>query len=141
MTTAPDPPPVTRREWAGVAMVGAVAFALMMWVSLTQWIAGLWFMNDVGNVYNMWYATLRGNLLWSPYTETSLLAYHFTPLLVVLSPLSLLSDYPIPLVASYVFALAACVVPIHALARRRFGLPPVLAFAAGILFQIGRAHV
>lgn len=134
MTTAPDPPPVTRREWAGVAMVGAVAFALMMWVSLTQWIAGLWFMNDVGNVYNMWYATLRGNLLWSPYTETSLLAYHFTPLLVVLSPLSLLSDYPIPLVASYVFALAACVVPIHALARRRFGLPPVLAFAAGILF-------
>lgn len=135
MSAAADPPPVVgRREWVAVGLVGCAAFALMMGVSLTQWIAGLWFMNDVGNVYHMWHATLRGNLLWSPYTETSLLAYHFTPLLVLLAPLSLLSDYPVPLVGSYVLALAACVVPVHALARRRFGLPPAPAFAAGILF-------
>ncbi len=117
-----------------MAALTITAFGLMMWVSLTMWLNGAWGLNDVGNVANMLFNTLHGRFMWSPDIEACHFAYHFTPLLVGLSPISLLSDYPVPLVAAYVGSLAACSFPIYALARRRFALSPRLAGAVALLF-------
>ena len=131
---ADRPVTILPREWWSVAALVAIAFGLMMWVSLTMWLNGAWGLNDVGNVANMLFNTLHGRFMWSPDHEACHFAYHFTPLLVALSPISLLSDYPVPLVAAYVGSLAASAVPIYALARWRFALPPLLSGAVALLF-------
>ena len=136
-TSAPaadHPVTILPREWWFVAALSIVAFALMMWVSLTMWLNGAWGLNDVGNVANMMFNTLHGRFMWSPDIEACHFAYHFTPLLVGLSPITLLSDYPVPLVAAYVGSLAASAFPIYALARGRFALSSPLAAAVALLF-------
>lgn len=108
----------TRSERAQVALLCAVAFAYMECCELTRWMAGKWYLADVGNIHYCMVNTLRGRFMYSPLMESNHFAYHFTPLLVLLSPITLLSKYPIPLVTIYVLALALCPAAVYKLARK-----------------------
>ncbi len=88
----------------------------------------------MGNIHYCMWNTIHGRFMWTAYHEGNHFAYHFTPLLVALSPITLLSAYPVPLVTSYVLALALCPLPIWHLARNRFGLAPWTAVIAGAWF-------
>lgn len=105
----------------------------MEWTAVTHFLTGHWYLADVGNIqYCMW-NTLHGRFMFSPLVSGNHFAYHFTPLLVPLAPITLLCQYPIPLVTLYTLALALCPVPIYMLARRR-KLPQSVALGLGVLF-------
>lgn len=105
----------------------------MEWTAITRFLAGQWFLADVGNIHYCMWNTLHGRFMYSPLTSCSHFAYHFTPLLVVLSPISLLSSYPVPLVTCYTLGLAACVFPIHALCWQK-GLRAAVSVALAFCF-------
>lgn len=109
------------------------AFVFMEWVAITQFLSGHWYLADVGEINTILRNTLRGRLMYSPNMEGSNFGYHFSPALLLFSPLTLLSRYPIPLVTSYVAALALCPIPIFKIARQN-GLPASIGLAAGFLF-------
>lgn len=117
---------------ACVAFV-AVSFGYMEWLAINNWLAGRWYLADVGNIQYCLVNTLHGRFMWSPLVETNHYGYHFTPLLTALAPVTLLSNYPIPLVTIYMLALALCPLPLFKLARVR-GVPGSLACAIGVLF-------
>lgn len=119
--------------WWAAVLVSLVGFAWFQWIALNNWIVGRWYLADVGNVHYMLLNTLRGNFMYSPLVEGQHYAYHFTPLLTLLAPVSLLSAYPIPLITTYNLALAMCPLPLYLLARQH-GLPGPPAAAFGLLF-------
>jgi uncharacterized membrane protein len=119
--------------WTVVALAGA-AFAFMEWVAVTQWLSGHWYLADVGNIHYCLFNTLHGSFMASPQHDAiNHFAFHFTPFLLLLLPLVPLSVYPVPLVTSYVVALALCVPAVFALARRE-GVDPWGGVALAWLF-------
>ncbi|MGI8907956.1 MAG: DUF2079 domain-containing protein [Candidatus Sumerlaeaceae bacterium] len=110
-----------------------VAFGYMEYLAINNWMAGRWYLADVGNLQQALVNTLHGNFMWAPLVETNHYRYHFTPLLTALAPLTLISDYPIPLVTVYTLALACCPLPLYRIAREA-GLHGSLRFAVGFLF-------
>lgn len=117
---------------ACIALV-VLSFGYMEWLAFNNWRAGRWYLADVGNIQYCLVNTLHGRFMWSPLVETNHYRYHFTPLLTALAPVTLLSDYPVPLVTVYMLALALCPLPLYKLARTR-GLPGSVAVAIGFLF-------
>jgi uncharacterized membrane protein len=105
--------------WGLTLLLTIGAFVYMEWIALTQWLSGRWYLADVGNIhyclFNTWYDGFMNSPLMG---HNNHFAFHFTPFLLVLAPLVLLSVYPVPLVTSYVVALALCVPAVHLLAAR-----------------------
>lgn len=95
-----------------------LAFAYMEWIALSQWLTGRWYLADVGNVhyclFNTWYDGFMNSPLMG---HNNHFAFHFTPFLLLLSPIVFLSVYPVPLVTSYVLALALCLPAVYFLAK------------------------
>ncbi|MCX7626463.1 MAG: DUF2079 domain-containing protein [Candidatus Sumerlaeaceae bacterium] len=103
-----------------VVILGTVlAFAYMEWIALSQWLTGRWYLADVGNIhyclFNTWYDGFMNSPLMG---HNNHFAFHFTPFLLLLSPLIFLCVYPVPLVTTYILALALCVPAVFLLARR-----------------------
>ncbi|MCX7964140.1 MAG: DUF2079 domain-containing protein [Candidatus Sumerlaea chitinivorans] len=115
------------------AGIGLIAFLWMAWIAYTQFVTSRWYLADVGNIWYCLLNTLHGHFMLSPMTGTNHFAYHFTPFLLLLVWLPLLSNYPIPLVLSYVAAIALCALPPHRLSERR-GLAPPLRPLIVLLF-------
>lgn len=126
-----------RRAMLICGLLCLLAFCYMEWVALTQWMSGHWYLADVGNIHYCLANTLRGRFMWSPLMEGNHFAWHFTPLLLALSPVSLLSTYPVPLVTLYMAALAVCPIPIVMIYRRACDpgeCPACIGLALGFLF-------
>lgn len=125
---------VNSRLWgAALGLLSLCAFILMECTALNRWRTGHWYLADVGNIQQTLFNTWHGRFMWSPLDEGNFFAFHFSPFLLLLSPVTLLSAYPLPLVTLYVLALALTPVPIYLLARR-FGLPPYCGVALGAWF-------
>lgn len=124
-----------QHSWARAASagIGLIAFLWMAWIAYTQFVTSRWYLADVGNIWYCLLNTLHGHFMLSPMTGTNHFAYHFTPFLLLLVWLPLLSDYPIPLVMSYVAAITLCAVPLHRFAEQR-GLAPLLRPLVVLLF-------
>jgi uncharacterized membrane protein len=105
----------------------------MEWIAISQFWSGHWFLADVGNIQYCLLNTLHGDFMYSPLMEANHFAYHFTPFFFLLLPITFLSSYAIPLVSSYVLALALCPVAIYVLARRE-GTGAASAVALGFCF-------
>lgn len=119
---------------AATVLISILAFGLMEWIALTQWLTGRWYLADVGNIHYCLYHTLFDGFMVSPLVgHQNHFAYHVTPLLVLLAPLVLLSSYPVPLVTAYVAALASAVPAVYRVARRA-GANPWTSAALGLLF-------
>lgn len=133
--TAAEMPPEKGRKLPLVALgvLCTVAFAMMEYLALNQWLTGRWYLADVGNLQYCMVNTWGGNFMHSPLDQGNFFAFHFVPWLFILMPMVWLSPYPIPLVTAYQLALALTPVPIYMLARQR-GLPAAVAIAAGIWF-------
>jgi len=116
-----------------LAVLCAVAFYIMEWLALTQWLAGRWYLADVGNIQYCLVNTWTGKFMYSQLDEGNFFASHFSPALLLLLPLVRLSDYPIPLVTAYQLALALTPIPIYIMARQR-ALSPWVGLAAGFWF-------
>jgi uncharacterized membrane protein len=110
-----------------------LAFAWMEWLALNHWMAGRWYLADVGNIQFALFNTLHGRFMWSPMVETNHYAYHFTPLLTALAPITLLSVYPIPLITVYLVALSCCPLALFRITRNAGASGPV-ALSLGFLF-------
>ncbi len=107
-----------RCAWVFIALLAAGSLAYMEWIALTQWLTGRWYLADVGNIHYCLFNTLHGRFMVSPLMgHLNHFAFHFTPFLLLLVPLAALSAYPLPLVTTYVIALALCVPAAHLLAR------------------------
>lgn len=95
-----------------------IAFGYMEWIALSQWLTGRWYLADVGNIHYCLFNTWHDGFMNSPLIgHNNHFAFHFTPFLVLLSPLVFLSVYPVPLVTTYVLALAFCVPAVYLVAR------------------------
>ncbi len=116
-----------------VGLLCLFAFVLMEFLAINQWRGGRWYLADVGNIQYVMVNTWGGQFFQSPLDQGNYFAFHFTPILFVLMPLVWLSKYPIPLVTTYVLALALTPWPIYALARQR-QLPAYVAVALGFWF-------
>lgn len=119
--------------WWAAVLISLSGFSWFQWVAINNWMVGRWYLADVGNVQYMLLNTLRGKFMYSPMVEGQHYAYHFTPLLTLLAPISLLSAYPVPLVTTYNVALAMCPLPLYLLARQH-GVSAPTAAALGLLF-------
>lgn len=117
------------RHWV-LAGVCLTAFGVMAGLSINYWMAGKWYLADVGNVNHCLINTWFGRFMWSPLMASNHFGVHFTPFWFLLLPIVWLSAYPVPLVLAYQAALALTPVPIYMLARHR-GLPPAVALATG----------
>ncbi len=117
-----------------VALVTLAAFSFMEVVALTQWLSGRWYLADVGNIHYCLFNTLHGQFMASPLVGgANHFAYHFTPFLLLLLPIVGLCPYPVPLVSSYVLALAVCLPVVFAMARQE-GISRGASLALGWLF-------
>ena len=114
-------------------MLVIASFGYMEFLAINNWMAGRWYLADVGSIQAALQNTLRGKFMWSPFVEANHYRYHFTPLLTALAPITLLSIYPIPLVTVYMAALALCPLPLLRIAREA-GLHGALGVAMGVLF-------
>lgn len=132
---SPSTPPAPRLSTAHAALFALClgAFGLMFWAEVTRFLAGRWYLADVGNIWVCLCNTMNGQFMWSPMVEVNHFACHFTPLFLLLLPLTWLSAYPVPLVGGYVLAIALCPIPIYVLARRA-GVCGASAVAVGALF-------
>ncbi|MBA2670825.1 MAG: DUF2079 domain-containing protein [Gemmatimonadetes bacterium] len=106
-------------------------------MAITRFLSARWYLSDVGNIHYALVNTLHGAFMYSPVHEANHFGYHFTPFLLPIAPLTLLSDYPVPLVTSYTLALALCPLALFRIARN-VGLPGWLPAAVGVLF-LGKA--
>lgn len=131
----PDHSAVNRDRLALAALAGlcVAAFAFMEWIALTQFQAGKWYLYDVGYIHYYLWKSVHGAFMDAQLGLGNYFGYHFSPLLVLLIPIVYLSQYPIPLVTSYVLALSLCPVPLYYLSRQH-SLPRVMGLAMGFLF-------
>src|SRR5688572_17761729 len=96
--------PVTRTSdaWRIFALsICIAAFAWMEWAALRSQMLGRWYLADVGSLHYCLVNTLHGRFMWSPMVEANHFGYHFTPLLLLMSPVTWFSAYPVPLVSLY----------------------------------------
>lgn len=123
---------VRPRHWALAGLCGG-AFVIMAGLALNFWMAGKWYLADVGNIQYCLVNTWYGRFMWSPLAFSNHFGLHFTPFLLLLLPIVWLSAFPVPLVLAYQAALALTPVPVFLLARQR-GLPPAVGLALGFWF-------
>ena len=123
----------SRAARIGVLLLCLLAFVWMEAVEITRFLSGRWYLADVGNIHYTLVNTLHGRFMESPMHEANHFGFHFTPFLLLLAPFTLASRWPIPLVTSYVLALALCPLPLFHMARNA-GLSPWAGVAAGVLF-------
>lgn len=102
-------------------------------VEITRFLSGRWYLADVGNIHYTLVNTLQGRFMESPMHEANHFGFHFTPFLLLLAPFTLTCPWPVPLVTSYVLAVALCPLPLFRMARNA-GLPPWAGVAAGVFF-------
>lgn len=123
---------LSRSTWA-LAALCFISLGVMCAIAFNYFLAGKWYLADVGNIQYCLVNTWQGDFMWSPLAMANHFALHFTPFLLLLTPVIWLSPYAIPLVMLYQAALALTPVPIYMMARQR-GLPGSVAVAAGFWF-------
>lgn len=123
---------LSRSVWA-LAALCFIACGVMCTIAFNYFLAGRWYLADVGNIHFCLVNTWEGRFMWSPLAMANHFGLHFTPFLLLLMPIVWLSPYPIPLVMLYQVALALTPIPIYMMARQR-GLPGAVAVAAGFWF-------
>lgn len=121
------------RWWMAVAAMCLLAFGYFEYLAINQWMTGRWYLTDVGNIQYVMVNSWHGDFLYSPFNPGNFFASHFSPILLLISPIIWLSKYPIPLITLYCLALALTPVPLYVLARQR-GLPAVVGLALGFWF-------
>jgi uncharacterized membrane protein len=121
------------RPLVGLFLLCLLAFVYMLVMAISEWRAGLWHLEDVGNIQYCLVNTWYGDFMYSPLASCNHFALHYTPLFFLFLPLVWLSSYAIPLVGAYQLALALTPVPLYMLARQ-YRLGPWVGLALGIWF-------
>jgi len=125
---------LARSPWAVTWAITIAALIYMEWIALTQFLTSRWYLADVGNIHYCLFNTLHGRFMASPmHDHLDHFGFHFTPFLLLLLPIVPLSAYPIPLVTTYVVALALFVPAVHWLAERE-EISPWLRPALALFF-------
>ncbi len=122
-------------KWSliALALICCFSFLYMEVIAISEWMAGVWHLADVGNINYCLVNTWLGDFMYSPLASCNHFALHFTPFFFFLLPLVWLSDYPVPLVTAYQLALALTPVPLYFIARQ-LRLSPAVGLGLGVWF-------